>query len=151
MRVEKDYEELLKLFNTHKVKYCIVDAFAVAYYARPRYTKDIDVLIESSSENAKRIIGALGDFGFEELNLSVDDFCKKGNIIQLGYEPLRVDIMTSLPGCSFDRLWKNKAVATYGREKVYFIGLDDLIQAKRLSDRPQDKVDLDLLIRAKGK
>ncbi len=151
MKVEKDYEEILKLFNRHKVKYCIIGAFAVAFYAKPRYTKDIDILIDSSPENAERIIKSLTEFGFEDLDLSEDDLCQEGNIIQLGYEPLRVDIVTSLSGISFDQVWKNKVGADYGREKVYFIGLDDLIQTKRQSSRPQDKVDLDLLIKAKDR
>lgn len=149
MKVEKDYEELLKLFNKYKVKYCIIGAFAVAHYVKPRYTKDIDILIESSTDNAEKIMNALNDFGFKDLNLSSKDFRTKGNIIQLGYEPLRVDIVTSLPGCSFDQVWKNKVVAEYGREKVFFIGLDELIQIKKLSGRPQDKVDLDLLIKVR--
>lgn len=149
MKVEKDYKELLKLFNKHKVKYCIIGAFAVALYIKPRYTKDIDVFIDSSPENAERILKALIEFGFEDLDLSKDDLCKEGNIIQLGYEPLRVDIVTSLPGCGFNQAWGNRVVADYGREKVYFMGLDDLIQTKKLSERPQDKVDLDLLIKVK--
>ncbi len=151
MKVEKDYEEILKLFNRHKVKYCIIGAFAVAFYAKPRYTKDIDILIDSSPENAGRIIKAITEFGFEDLDLSEDDLCQEGNIIQLGYEPLRVDIVTSLSGISFDQVWKNKVGADYGREKVYFIGLDDLIQTKRQSSRLQDQVDLDLLIKAKNR
>jgi hypothetical protein len=149
MKVEKDYEEILKLFNSHRVKYCIIGAFAVAFYARPRYTKDIDILIDSSPENAERIIRALAEFGFEDLDLSEDDLCQEGNIIQLGYEPLRVDIVTSLSSISFNQVWKNKVSADYGREKVHFIGLDDLIQTKKQSSRPQDKVDLDLLVKAK--
>ena len=151
MKVEKDYEELLKLFNKHKVKYCIIGAFAVAFYAKPRYTKDLDIFIEPSSENAEKIRKTLVDFGFKDLNLSADDFCNEGNIIQLGYEPLRIDIMTSLPGCSFNQVWKNKATATYGSENVNFIGLDELIQTKKFSGRPQDKVDLDLLIKVREK
>ncbi len=149
MKVEKDYEELLKLFNKHSVKYCVIGAFAVAHYVKPRYTKDIDIFIDNSLENAERIIKALTAFGFEDLDLSEDDLCQEGNIIQLGYEPLRVGIVTSLPGCSFDQVWKNKVVADYGREKVFFIGLDELIQTKKQSGRPQDKVDLDLLIKVK--
>lgn len=149
MKVEKDYEEILKLFNSHRIKYCIIGAFAVAFYARPRYTKDIDILIDSSPENAERIIRALAEFGFEDLDLSEDDLCQEGNIIQLGYEPLRVDIVTSLSSISFNQVWKNKVSAGYGREKVHFIGLDDLIQTKKHSRRPQDKVDLDLLVKAK--
>uniref|UniRef100_A0A7V0Z7I1 Nucleotidyltransferase family protein n=1 Tax=candidate division WOR-3 bacterium TaxID=2052148 RepID=A0A7V0Z7I1_UNCW3 len=149
MKVEKDYEDLLKLFNKHKVKYCIVGAFAVAFYARPRYTKDIDILIEPSQENSNKIAKALNDFGFGSLDLKPGDFTKKNRIIQLGYEPVRIDIMTSLTGCSFDRIWRHKKVGRYGRTKVFFIGINELIENKKKSDRRQDKIDLNLLLKVK--
>lgn len=107
-KVEKDYEELLKLFNKHKVKYCIVGAFAVAFYAVPRYTKDMDILVKPDIANGKKIINALNDFGFGILELSANDFNREGRIIQLGYEPVRVDIVTSIEGSSFEQVWKNK-------------------------------------------
>jgi len=151
MKVEKDYEELLKLLNRHKVKYCIIGAYAVAFYAKPRYTKDLDIFIEPSDENGKKLVKALNDFGFRSLKLSAEDFTTKGRIIQLGYEPLRIDILTSIRGCIFDQVWKNKVIGTYGKEKVYFIGIDELITTKRLSSRQEDKIDLALLLKTKNK
>lgn len=151
MKIEKDYEELLRLLNRNKVKYCVIGAYAVAFYAKPRYTKDMDILIEPSIENGKRIVDALNEFGFKNLDLSVKDFSKKGKIIQLGYEPVRVDIMTSIQGCSFKQIWRNKVIGTYGGEKVYFIGLNELIKTKRISSRNEDKADLDILIKARDK
>lgn len=149
MKVKKDYEDLLKLLNKHKVKYCIIGAYALAFHAKPRYTKDIDILIEPGLENGNRIVKALNDFGFKSLKLLSEDFSKPGKIIQLGYEPLRVDILTSIPGVSFDRVWENKVVGSYGAVKAYFVGIDELIKTKRLSSRPQDKIDLELLLKAK--
>jgi hypothetical protein len=151
MKVEKDYEELLKLFNKHKVRYCIVGAYAVAFYARPRYTKDIDILIEPDIENGKRIMSALDEFGFGSLNLSEEDFSKKGKIIQLGYEPVQVDIITSIQGCNFKQAWKNRVLGTYGKEKVYFIGINELIKNKEISNRKQDQIDLDILLLARDR
>ncbi|MEW6410043.1 MAG: hypothetical protein AB1488_08020 [Nitrospirota bacterium] len=148
-KVEKDYEELLRLFNKHKVKYCIVGAFAVAFYAKPRYTKDMDILVEPSIENGKKIVESLNEFGFGTLGLSINDFTQEGGIIQLGYEPVRVDIMTSIEGCTFRQVWKNKKRGKYGRENIYFIGLEELIKNKQASKRKQDKVDLDILLIAK--
>lgn len=148
-RVEKDYEELLRSFNKHKVKYCIVGAFAVAFYAKPRYTKDMDIMVEPSIENARRIIDALNEFGFRSLELSSEDFSKEDKIIQLGYEPVRVDIVTSIEGCAFEEVWKNKTKGRYGKERVYFIGLDELIKNKRVSRRKQDEADLEILLIAK--
>lgn len=151
MKVEKDYEELLRLLNKHKVKYCIIGSYAVAFYVKPRYTKDIDILVEPSSENGETIVTALNEFGFESLQLSPEEFSKEGQIIQLGYEPLRVDIITTIPGFNFDQIWNNKSTGTYGNEKVFFIGFEELIESKKLSGRIQDKLDLELLNKAKQK
>ena len=84
MKVEKDYEDLLKLLNKNKVKYCIIGAYAVAFYSRPRYTKDMDILIEPEVKNAEKIVNALNEFGFKNCGLEVKDFTEKGRIIQLG-------------------------------------------------------------------
>lgn len=143
--VEKDYEELLRLFNKHKVKYCIVGAFAVVFYAVPRYTKDMDILVEPSVRNGGRILKALGEFGFGILKLSADDLSQENKIIQLGYEPVRVDIITSIDGCTFKQVWENREKGMYGKEKVNFIGLNELIKNKRVLKRKQDKADLDIL------
>ena len=145
MRVEKDYEDLLRLFNKNKVKYFIIGAYAVAFYARPRYTKDIDILVEPDIKNGERIIKALKEFGFKSLKLSAKDFTKKGRIIQLGYEPIRADIITSIPRANFKGMWKNKRRSKYGDEKVFFIGQKDLIKIKKISGREQDKVDARIL------
>lgn len=144
-KVEKDYEELLKLFNKNKVKYCIVGAFALAFHAIPRYTKDMDIFIEASEKNAKGILKALNEFGFGVLNLSMSDFSAKGRTIQLGYEPVRIDILTLIDGCTFEEVWKNKKTGRYGKEKIYFIGLDDMIRNKKASKRKIDKADLEIL------
>ena len=77
LRVEKDFEELFGLFNKHSVRYCIIGSYAVAFYAKPRYTKDIDILIESSAENSIRVVRALKAFGFESLPLTERDFRKR--------------------------------------------------------------------------
>jgi len=145
MNVEKDYEDLLRLFNKNKVKYFIIGAYAVAFYARPRYTKDIDILVEPDIRNGERIINALKEFGFKSLKLSARDFSKKGRIVQLGYDPVRVDIITSIPGANFKEMWKNKIISRYGNEKVFFIGQKDLIKIKKISGREQDKIDVEIL------
>lgn len=145
MKVEKDYEEFLGLLNKHSVKYCIIGAFAVAFYAKPRYTKDIDILIEPSIDNGQKILKALGEFGFGELAISLEDLTQEGNIVQLGYEPLRIDLFKKLEGFEFQDIWKNRVTGDYGSEKVCFIGLDDLIKNKKMSSRPSDKIDIGLL------
>lgn len=81
---ERDFEELLGLFNRHRVRYCIVGAYAVAFHARPRYTKDIDLLVEPSLENGRKIVAALKAFGFGSLKLTPEAFAQPGRFIQLG-------------------------------------------------------------------
>ena len=147
MRVEKDYEEFLGLLNKYQVKYCIIGAYAVAFWGYPRYTKDIDILIEPTKENAKRIISAIREFGIKSQDLTEEDFIKKNRVIQLGYEPVRIDILTSVEGVSFSTIWRNKVEDFYGKEKVYFVGLKELIRIKKKVARPQDLVDLEELLR----
>ena len=84
-----------KFINKHRVRYCIIGSYAVASYARPRYTKDIEILIESNAENSIRVVRASKAFGFESLRMSERDFRRKKKIIELGYEPLRIDLRTS--------------------------------------------------------
>ena len=143
--IEKDYEEFLRLLNKHKVKYCIVGAYALAFYAAPRYTKDMDVYLEQSIDNASRILEALREFGFADLKITEKDLLEPKAIIQLGFEPVRIDLITFIDGCSFKRTWKNRNKGKYGKEKINFIGLKELIQNKRASNRLQDQADLELL------
>lgn len=145
MRREKDFEEFLKFLNKHKVKYCIVGAYAVGLYAEPRFTKDMDILVEPTLENGKNIVKALHDFGFKSLGLTAEDFTKKNEFIQLGYAPVRIDLITSIKGCKFEEIWQNKREEYYGKEKVFVIGLKELIKTKKASGRPQDKLDVKML------
>lgn len=152
MKVEKDYEELLGLFNKHKVRYCIVGAYAVGFHGLPRYTKDIDILVEPSPENSSRIIQSLNEFGFgKNIGLSENDFLSEGRIVQLGVEPVRIDIITSVRDVSFDEIWKSRKVYQYGSQKVFFMGLKALIRAKKASGRIQDKADLEKLLKINKK
>jgi predicted nucleotidyltransferase len=149
MRVEKDYEEFLGLLNKYNVKYCIIGAFAVAFYAKPRYTKDLDIFIEPSKENAEKILSVLEEFGFGDLSISIEDLTSEGNILQLGYEPVRIDLLNKLEGLDFQNVWKNKVTGDYGSEKVYFIGIEDLIKNKRTAGRSSDRMDIELLEKSK--
>ncbi len=147
MRVEKDFKEFIELLNNNKIKYLIVGGFAFSYYAEPRFTKDIDIFVEVDDKNAKKIINALNEFGFGGIGLKKEDFLKKDNIIQLGYAPLRIDIITSITGVLFKTAWKNKINGKYGDIDCYFISKDDLIQNKQASGRPQDIADVKKLIK----
>jgi hypothetical protein len=141
-KIEKDFEELLELFNKHKVKYCIIGAFAVAFHAVARYTKDMDIFVDHDLANATHIVDALNEFGFISLGLSAADFCQTGSIIQLGIEPVRIDIINSISGCTAEAVWRNCEKGRYGAQEVYFIGRGELIQNKEAAGRPQDIADV---------
>ncbi|MDO8525200.1 MAG: hypothetical protein Q7S07_01770 [Candidatus Omnitrophota bacterium] len=145
MKIEKDYEDLLRLFNKHKARYCVVGAYALAFHAMPRYTKDMDILVKTGIENGRKIIKALDEFGFKSLKLRAEDFDREGAVIQLGYEPIRVDLLTSIEGVDFEEVWKNRARGSYGKGKISFIGMNELIKSKKAVWRKQDEADLEIL------
>ena len=145
MEIQKDFKKLLELFNTHKVEYLIVGGYALAYHGAPRFTGDIDLLVKADSENAKRILSALEEFGFGSLKLSEVDFTSPNNVIQLGAPPVRVDIMTSLTAVGWEKAEANKVEGNYGDTAVYFISKDDFIANKRALGRKKDLADLEAL------
>jgi hypothetical protein len=145
MRVEKDFKEFLELLNKNKVRYLIIDGFAYSFYAEPRFTRDIDLLIEQSEANAKKILGSVKNFGFTDLDLTEKDFLESDQIIQLGIEPIRIDILTSIKEMDFQKLWRNRIIGRYGDIKVNFISKKDLIKCKRKSGRKQDLADIEKL------
>ncbi len=145
MSVTKDFEDLFGYLNKYHVKAIVVGAHAVAFHAKPRYTKDVDVLIERTSDNAARLLEALRAFGFGELGLSVTDFTEPEQVIQLGVAPNRVDFLTSIRGVTFEEAWSTKVRGRYGKLNVFYLGKKELIRAKRAAGRPQDLMDLSWL------
>jgi len=145
MEIQKDFKELLELFNTHKVEYLIVGGYALAFHGAPRFTGDIDLLVKADSENAKRILSALEDFGFGSLELSEADFTSQNNVIQLGAPPVRVDIMTSLTAIGWEKAHADKVQGNYGDTPTYFISKADFITNKRALGRKKDLADLEAI------
>ena len=145
MEVQKDFRELLALFNEHKVEYVIVGGYALAFHGAPRYTGDIDILIHPDTANAHRILAALDEFGFGSVDLKAADFQKQGNVIQLGVPPVRVDIITSLTGISWEDACAGKAHGKYGDISVHYIGREQFIANKRAVGRKKDLADIEAL------
>ena len=145
MEVQPDFEDLLGLFNEHKVEYIIVGGYALAYHGAPRYTGDIDIYVKPDSQNAELIMKALADFGFSSVGLTVKDFENPDKVIQLGVPPVRVDIITSISGV----LWKDASSGCvdgkYGDVPVKYIGLNEFIINKRTTGRKKDLSDLEAL------
>jgi hypothetical protein len=145
MRVENDFKEFIELLNEHKVRYLIIGGFAYSFYAEPRFTKDIDFYIDTSSVNVNKILKVLEKFGFKDVGLTKEDFQQPKQIIQLGNAPLRIDIVTSIDGVSFKEAWNNRTSGKYGNLKAYFISKSDLIKNKKATGRAQDIADIEKL------
>lgn len=145
MKVTKDFEELFEYFNAESVRALIVGAHALAFHGKPRYTKDIDVLVDPTHQNAERIMKALERFGFGDIGLSASDFTKLGQIIQLGVAPNRIDLLTEIGGTTFDEAWASRIEGPYGGQRVFYLGKKLLIRSKRAAGRPQDLADVEWL------
>ncbi|HKO58463.1 MAG TPA: hypothetical protein VJ276_21540 [Thermoanaerobaculia bacterium] len=140
-----DFGDLLAAFTAHDVRALIIGAYAVAHHAKPRFTKDLDFFTEPSPENAERVLRALADFGFGEIGLGIADLSVPGKIIQLGFPPHRIDLVTSIDGVSFAEAWNGRSAGTLDGEPAFYIGRRELMRNKEASGRPQDLVDLALL------
>jgi hypothetical protein len=131
--------------SARNVRFVVVGGHALAYHGRPRYTKDLDVFVEPSPENAARLLLALEDFGFGGLGLAAADFDKPGKVVQLGVAPNRIDLLTSIDGVPFDEAWGGRAVGRFGSASVPFLGRRELLANKRTVGRLQDLADIEAL------
>jgi hypothetical protein len=145
MEVQSDFRELLALFNAHNVEYMIVGGYALAFHGAPRYTGDMDIFVRPDAANAQRILAALDEFGFGAVGLTHADFENPEKVVELGVPPVRVDIITSLTGVSWEEAFAGRAEAKYGDISVYYIGREQFIFNKRAIGRKQDLADLEAL------
>ena len=143
MKTSKDLREFVALLNSRKIKYLLVGGYAVAYHGLPRYTEDIDFLIETSPENASLVATAINDFGFANLGLKPDDFLAPENVIQLGRAPNRIDLLTSVTAVSFEEAWKTKVQTELDGLPVWVISKELLVKNKLATGRRQDLADVE--------
>ncbi len=142
MQLDPDFKEFVESFIANDVRFLIVGGYAVAAHGLPRYTGDLDAWIWVSPENAERVLHSLEAFGFSGLGLTEDDFVQPDSVIQLGYPPYRIDILTSIEGVEFDDAWSHRVIVAIDNLEVPFIGRDDLLANKRAAGRPQDIADV---------
>lgn len=145
MTIDTEFREFVALLNAHEVRYLIVGGYAVALHGHPRYTKDLDVWVDLSPENAKRLLAALHEFGFGSVGLTMADFLEPDQVVQLGYPPKRIDLATSLSGVQFDPCYDARVDVTIDGLAIPFIDLENLKRNKRATDRHQDRADLENL------
>jgi len=143
--LSRDFKEFVELLIKNKVEYLIVGGYAVAIHGYPRYTGDLDLWLNPTPENAKSIVKTVNEFGFSSFNLTESDFTKPGNVIQLGYPPLRIDLLTEVDGVSFNECFINRKEVEMENLIVNFIGYEDLLKNKRESGRLRDIDDIENL------
>lgn len=145
VQLDPDFRDFVELFVANDVRFLIVGGYAVAAHGQPRYTGGLDAWVWVSSENASRVLRSLESFGFAGLGLAQDYFSQPDRVVQLGYPPYRIDILTSIEGVEFDEAWSRRIVLDLDGVLVPFIGRDDLLTNLRVAGRPQDVADVERL------
>jgi Nucleotidyl transferase of unknown function (DUF2204) len=145
--MNRDFAEMLSALSAAGVEYLIVGAHAVALHGHLRATKDLDIWIRLSPENAAKVWTALVIFGAPLREVTREDFATPGTVYQLGIEPNRIDFINDIAGVQFDTAWANRTIATVDGVDYPVIGREDLIRNKRATARPHDLEDADALER----
>jgi hypothetical protein len=146
MPLSKGLKEFLELLNSGGVEYVIVGAHSLAFHGRPRYTGDLDILVQSSPDNAAKLVDLINRVGFADSGLKEDDFLQPEQVIQLGVAPNRVDLLTSITGVSNAEAFATRISAQLDQVPVFILGKEALIRNKRATGRAQDLADLESLL-----
>ena len=145
MNLQGDLKECVGSLLARHVEFLVVGGHAVAFHGYPRLTQPVDLFVRPTRENGQRIVDALTAFGFASLGLTADAFTAPDRVIQLGRAPNRIDLLTGIPGVSFDEAWSARVEADLDGLHVFVIGRADLLKNKRATGRPQDVADVDHL------
>ncbi len=146
MVLNKDFREFIALLNAYQIKYLVVGGYAVTIHGYPRFTNDIDIWFWIDKSNAENLIKALKDFGFGSLNIEIEDFLHPNKVIQLGYPPNRIDLLTSISGVEFDECYPKRVNVDIAGIKIDFIDIESLKKNKKASARHKDLNDLENLM-----
>ena len=114
MKINYDFRDMLRDLNAAGVRYLIVGGYAVMVHTEPRYTKDLDLWIEPVESNAQKLFLALAEFGAPTEDIQPSDFTEPEVFFQVGVEPVRIDIMTSISGLDFVPAWERKVLVEFG-------------------------------------
>jgi len=145
IRLPKDFSEFLKLLNSKQIEYLLIGGWAVGYYGYPRATGDMDIWVSSKTENADKLIETFKEFGFDVPDLSIELFTKENQITRIGVPPLRIEVLTTISGVTFDDCFPRRSVVLIEDIKINLISLEDLKKNKAASKRHRDLDDLEKL------
>ncbi len=144
-KTNPDFRDLFAELNARQADFLVVGAHALAAHGHVRATKDLDVWVRASPENAKRVFQALASFGAPLSDLTVEDLATANVVFQIGVPPIRIDLVTSIDGVTFDEAWSERIESSYDYQRVHVLSRRHLIQNKKATGRLQDLADVEHL------
>ena len=148
--LNKHFREFIALLESQKVKYLLVGGYAVGWHGFPRYTGDLDIFIAISQDNAEKMLQVFDEFGFSDLSLEAKDFIEEEVVIEIGREPLKIQVLTGIDGVTFEECYSQRAYFVLDGLRIPLIGYEELLRNKRASPRAKDKIDFEQLLKLKG-
>ena len=145
IQLPPDFKDFLKLLNAEKVEYLLVGGYAVGFHGYPRATKDMDIWVAVNPENAERLVRVFQRFGFSPKSISPASFLNEKKVIEIGIDPVRIDVIMSISGVSFSECYAQKVEFIYEGITINLIDLEHLKSNKRASGRLRDLADLEEL------
>ena len=148
--MNSDFKELLQSLHECEVRYLVAGGYAVIHHSQPRYTKDIDIWLEPTTGNARKLMRAFRMFGIPMVGVTEEDFATPGTQFNLGVAPCEIDFLTTIPGLEFTAAWENRVTSDENGFPIHYLGREDLIRAKQTAGRLQDLADIEEIRRAGG-
>jgi len=145
LELPTDFKEFLNLLRANDVEYLLIGAYAVGYHCYPRATQDLDIWISATKHNAERVVTTLKEFGFDAPELTTDLILRPNNIVRMGEEPIRIEILNDASGVEFGDCYSNRVTDTIDGIEVKLISLEHLKKNKKASGRLKDLADLENL------
>ena len=147
--LNEDYKDILRLLSKNNVKFLLVGAYAMGAHGYPRATGDIDIWVEASEENSKKVYKALAEFGAFLKDVDEKTFSEDGVVFQVGLPPRRIDVITKVSGLRFDEAYKHKQKIEIEGLSIFIVSKADLIKNKESTGREKDKLDAKYLRKEK--
>src|SRR5262245_17772291 len=145
MDLAPDFDEFIASLIAHGVEFVIVGAYALAFHGAPRFTGDLDILVQPTVDNAKHLLAALESFGFPVAELSPEAGTDRRRRWQMGAPAVRIDVMSAISGVEGPEVWVDRVEGPFGRHTVAFLGRETFLRNKRAAARPKDLADIDAL------
>ena len=150
LELPPDFKELFRSLNAKGVEYLLIGGYAVIIHGYVRNTNDIDVVVSNDPENVTRCINALDDFGFGGPDLRTALTSNEKDVVRLGVEPMKIEILNYLNGVNFAEAYDRRITHNVEDITIDVISLNDLIANKEDVGRLQDLLDVEKLKERNG-